>query len=147
MQTFLPEADFELSVRALDSRRLIKQVLETQQIITIIENKKGAWSRHPACLMWADHVPCLALYGLTAAKEYTRRYGKIHACVANIKPYGKNSATYPWWFGDIRLHRSHRANLLRKDRLYYRQYRKTCRPDEPYWWPVKLVEGRITYIE
>ena len=147
MQTFLPYDDFERSVRALDSRRLIKQVLEVQQIITIITRQQGAWKRHPAVLMWKDHVPCLALYGLIAAKEYTRRYGKIHACVANIERYAKSSVEYPWWFGDIRLHRSHRANLLRKDRIYYRWYRKSCRPDEPYWWPVKLVKGEIIINE
>ena len=143
MQTFLPYPDFELSVKSLDSRRLIKQVLEVQQIITIITNKQGAWKNHPAVLMWKDHVPCLALYGLIAAKEYTRRYGKIHACVANIKPYATYKPKMPWWLGDTRLHRSHRANLLRKDRLFYRRYNKGCRPDEPYWWPVKLVEGEL----
>ena len=44
---------------------------------------------------------------------------------------------YPPWFGDEKIHSSHRSNLLRKDPEFYGQY-KWNEPDNlPYVWPIK----------
>ena len=36
MQTFLPDADYELTAQALDNRRLNKQILEGYQILKVL---------------------------------------------------------------------------------------------------------------
>jgi hypothetical protein len=40
----------------------------------------------------------------------------------------------PWW-GDERLHASHRSNLLRKDPAHYGRFGWAEPPDLPYFWP------------
>ena len=44
---------------------------------------------------------------------------------------------YPPWFGDERVHASHRSNLLRKDSEFYGQYGWKESSDLPYFWPVE----------
>jgi hypothetical protein len=38
MQTFLPYKDFDLSAKALDNKRLNKQILEGYQILNVLGN-------------------------------------------------------------------------------------------------------------
>ena len=52
MQTFVPFADFEKSMRTLDSKRLGKQRVEVIQIVRALTVPGYAWSSHPAVLMW-----------------------------------------------------------------------------------------------
>ena len=44
---------------------------------------------------------------------------------------------YPPWFGNEKVHASHRSNLLRKDSEFYGKYNWKESPDLPYFWPVK----------
>ena len=41
----------------------------------------------------------------------------------------------PRWLGDERLHRSHRAALVRKDPERYGRLFPDADPAEPYFWP------------
>jgi hypothetical protein len=52
VQTFTPYADFEASLRALDTKRLGKQQVEVIQIVRPLTVPGYAWSSHPAVLMW-----------------------------------------------------------------------------------------------
>jgi len=40
----------------------------------------------------------------------------------------------PNWLGNEKFHSSHRANLLRKDFLYYSQFEWSENPESPYVW-------------
>ena len=40
----------------------------------------------------------------------------------------------PSWLGNETFHSSHRANLLRKDFLYYSQFEWSENPESPYVW-------------
>jgi hypothetical protein len=42
--------------------------------------------------------------------------------------------TMPFWFGDDDFHKSHRANLLRKDAIYYGAHGWNDDPELPYRW-------------
>ena len=44
---------------------------------------------------------------------------------------------YPPWLGDENFHASHRSNLLRKDKEYYKQFNWKESDDLPYIWPVR----------
>lgn len=64
MQTFLPIADFEQSLKCLDYRRLGKQRVEAKQILNVLSpdyDKKG-WRNHPAVLMWKGYEESLKYY-------------------------------------------------------------------------------------
>ncbi|MFL6108162.1 MAG: pyrimidine dimer DNA glycosylase/endonuclease V [Marmoricola sp.] len=48
MQTFLPYADFEKSARALDTKRLGKQRVETIQVVRALTWEGYGWRSPPA---------------------------------------------------------------------------------------------------
>ena len=75
MQTFLPYADFKLSARVLDYKRLGKQRLEAMQLISTFlpSYKKKGWINHPARLMWRNNIGSLAEYAVTVCNEWISR--------------------------------------------------------------------------
>ena len=133
MQTFLPYADFEKSIKTLDYRRLGKQRVETFQVLNILLERtptKG-WRNHPVTLMWTGYESALQLYQNITIREWVNRGYKNNMQYEEIDP---GTVIMPDWFGNEEFHRSHRSNLLRKDFEYYSQYF-----DEPndleYYWP------------
>jgi len=139
MQTFLPYANFEKSARCLDYRRLGKQRIEAKQLLMILlgESKGTGWSNHPACKMWKGYPGALALYGYTICAEWRRRGYKdtlleyfLEHIDTNI-----NKTSYPPWVGNRKFHRSHKSNLLRKDKLYYSKYKWNVPDNLEYVWP------------
>lgn len=138
MQTFLPYADFCLTAQCLDFRRLGKQRVEAKQILLALDRPDSGWSRHPATLMWKGYERALALYGLTMCAQWVARgYGDnlLHWFAERV-PADHYTAMPPWW-GDGRLHSSHRSNLLRKDPQHYHQFGWRENAEMPYFWPTK----------
>jgi hypothetical protein len=134
MQTFLPYADLQESVRVLDYRRLGKQRVETFQVLNILLDRtptKG-WRNHPVTRMWSGYESALQVYQNYTIQEWINRGYKNNMQFEEILI---PSPQMPSWFGDEEFHRSHRSNLLRKDYEYYSQFF-----DEPtdleYSWPV-----------
>lgn len=133
MQTFLPYADYEKSAKVLDFRRLGKQRLEAYQIYSTITQNRTAWAKHPAVKMWGGYELALAYYYNTIREEWVKRgYNNTMPEIV----IGCRQIQNPFWFGDERLHASHRSNLLRKDRECYSQFGWTEPDDLPYFWPV-----------
>lgn len=132
MQTFLPYNDMKLSIQSLDPKRLGKQRLEAQQILNALSRTTGGWISHPATKMWRGYRAALILYRNLCIEEW------IHRGFTNtmeILPI-EDDILYPSWFGDDRIHASHRSNLLRKDPKYYGQFGWKEPNDMPYFWPV-----------
>lgn len=84
-----------LNAKLLDDKRLVKMVLETTQLLSnalFLNGEKSPYLpthlKHP-CTLWASETAgnwkWLKKYGLALAKEYTRRYKKIHKCESIIK--------------------------------------------------------------
>jgi hypothetical protein len=131
MQTFLPYPDLHRSVACLDDRRLGKQRVEAYQILKALRGETKGWVNHPATRMWEGQEPALRMYLRACILEWTRRGFHNTMEIPEIEELH----SLPWWFGDERLHGSHRSNLLRKDADYYGQYGWTECPCDPYWWP------------
>lgn len=132
MQTFLPFPDFKKSVEVLDSKRLGKQRVETYQVLNILLNRtetKG-WRNHPVTLMWTGYEAALQVYQNYTIQEWIKRGFKNTMQFENILI----EAQMPWWFGDDRLHKSHRSNLLRKNWEYYSEFFVED-PSLSYFWP------------
>ena len=60
MQVFIVGSPFE-TARALDNRRLNKQIIECQQILDALNGAK-AWSNHPCVLQYRGHEDWLQNY-------------------------------------------------------------------------------------
>ena len=154
MQTFLPYKDFTKSAKALDNKRLNKQILEGYQILRVLGNPdpKAAWRNHPAVKMWRGHEYALHTYIFEMVAEADLRGIKTINNVNNLnalyteqhKQWGMG---YPSWYNDDLIMRkvttTHRANLYRKDSFYYNDFGPdfASKSNEPccercnYYWP------------
>jgi hypothetical protein len=133
MQTFLPLADFRETAKVLDNKRLGKQRVEAYQIPRVLAGLTKGWRNHPAVKMWEGYEPALFEYGREICREWIER--------------GFNDSLYekfptarlilPDWLGDMRIHTSHQANLVRKDPDHYRRYFPEVDETMPYFWITK----------
>lgn len=147
VQTFVPYSNMYESARILDNKRLNKQLLEGRQIYNILVNNRttGGWVRHPAVLMWRNYDNALFQY-LTAIKyecdergiKTQKNWDAIQSMYDWNWSRGDNIVMPPWW-GDERIHQSHRNNLYRKDPEYYAEFIHdnfiSCCEKCNYVWP------------
>lgn len=132
MQTFLPYNDFKKSVEVLDYKRLGKQRVETFQVLNILlgrTDSKG-WVNHPVTRMWRGFEEALKVYQNFTIGEWIRRGYNNNM---SFEIVDESKLVLPFWFGDDRVHRSHRSNLLRKNFEYYSQYFSEPTNLEYYW--------------
>jgi hypothetical protein len=130
MQTFLPYKDFDKSAKALDSKRLNKQILECYQILKVLSNPdpRAGWRNHPAVKMWRGFEHLLLDYTMSMVKEANKRGIKTDKNMQNIVDLINTHAidwgfTIPAWYeDDVKMKRltiTHKANLYKKDPIYY----------------------------
>jgi len=136
MQIFLPYPDIEQSARVLDTQRLMKQRVESLQILNTIQGKSEGWRSHPAVKMVKDYPAWLCLYSIKICQEARRR-----GYVDNLLPhFEKEILTYPYiiqphWLGSY-LHKTHQSNLIRKKPDYYSSKFPNIPDNLPYFWPL-----------
>ena len=136
MQTFLPLPSFAASARVLDDVRLGKQRVEAYQIVRTLDGVTRGWRHHPAVRMWRGHETALLDYAAAVCAEWIER-GHVDTVAEKLLVHARPDAPVPPpWFGDERLHASHRSNLLRKDPDFYARWGWAEPPDLPYFWPV-----------
>ena len=149
MQTFLPYDNYAQSAKVLDRQRLGKQRVENLQIIKALTDPGYGWQNHPAVKMWRGHLGALLDYQRAICNEWTSRGYKdtclnksmlIVADITDLQLQGvpnNDEFAEPKWLGNPSLHRSHRSNLLRKNRDHYKPLFELSLPDDlPYIWPV-----------
>lgn len=137
MQTFLPYPSVIRSAACLDWRRLGNQRNEASIILRALVDGTDAWQHHPVTNMWRGYENALIVYRNSIIKEWVRRGYKNSL---PLLPHGKVVA--PPWYGDNRLHSSHRAALLRKDPEYYGRYGWREDPNMPAWYPPDSISRR-----
>ena len=120
MQTFMPFAGYAVSAQHLDWKRLVKQNLETRQILNTLCGFSKGWENHPAVTQWHGHIRSLIEYGLCINAECVKRGYKD--CADSYKIYSeyvKNipEHNYPAWMGKEEIHSSHRSRLLCKGEI------------------------------
>src|SRR5579872_3693098 len=132
MNTWLPYADLEESMKVLDRQRLGKQRVEAMQILKALRTG-GAWSKHPATLMWKGYEHWLVLYGLACCAEWRKRGYKdklFDWFKSEFPDIDWEQAATPPWFGCEPIHSSHRGRLLAKDPIHYSQFGWTDEPTD-----------------
>lgn len=158
MQTFLSEFSFRDTARALDNKRLNKQLLEGRQILTALTTGKG-WVHHPATKMWAGHECVLLDYLNEIRLEMIMRGIKTdknwsaitEIFESNPELYDHNK--WPWWWLDSAARKNivttHRGRLYEKDPDHYQDYWlafKTyrdyvCCNRCNYYWPTHRLDN------
>ena len=133
MQTFLPFKSFVNTARALDNKRLNKQILECYQILNVLSNDDphAGWRNHPAVKMWRGHELGLYTYTMAMVEEADIRGIKTENNLRNITELKKRVGQgwgdgLPVWMDDkkvmARVTTTHKANLYRKDPEYYFEF-------------------------
>jgi hypothetical protein len=156
MNTFLPYNDFKKCARILDNKRLNKQILEGTQIINIILKKVGIicdeekknWWNHPVFNLWMDKKS--KKFYLCQLIKYLDAFYDEHICRGGKHEYYENkrkdfitlSIVHEELFASSKkvlkwssnLHKCMKANLIRKDEIYYSKYFKNIKPQKGYDW-------------
>ena len=92
MQIFLPYPDIEQSAPVLDTQRLMKQRVESLQILNTLQGKSQGWRSHPAVKMVKPYQAWLCLYSIKICQEARRR-----GYQDNLLPhFEKELLTYPY---------------------------------------------------
>jgi hypothetical protein len=158
MQVFLPERNFNTAAQQLDTKRLVKQLLEGRQIMTILvgENTSKAWTNHPAVKMFYGHPDTLFNYLAAIRKEMERReykweknWDEIERMAGSIEDSGLPS----WMENEDTFYSvltTHRGRLYEKapelypqyqhESIIYRQY--ICCDRCNYYWPTHPKKER-----
>lgn len=105
------------------------------------------WQHHPAAVMWSDNVLALLAYQEATCDEWEAR-GYLDTCREKTRAlvldhqrreagWGRivPVALHPSWWGDDRIHASHRANLVRKLPERYLLLWPNTQPINGYIWP------------
>lgn len=133
MQTFLTSTNSLECAQSLDNKRLNKQILEGYQILNVLSgrSKGGGWRNHPAVLMWKGYEHGLWKYIESMVQIANLRGIKTENNVKNLNTLYAECAEdwgteHPAFWRDehkvMRIITTHRANLFRKDPLYYAKY-------------------------
>lgn len=151
MQTFVPFDNFEDSASVLDNKRLNKQLLEGRQIYKILASNqlKGAWVNHPAVKMWRGFDNALFEYLRVIKDEclyrniQTEKNWNALTEMHDGNWYRGNNIVMPNWWGNDKVHESHRNNLYVKDPTHYDMFvndqRQTCCDRCNYFWPTHKI--------
>lgn len=155
MQTFLPFACVDRSLRRLDHKRLHKQLTEAIQILRVLQAlKRGetpGYSNHPAILMWRGHEEFLRFYACRCSvviKETTKRVsdGQPYDTVKRDQALREELGGWveealtpnaPAWLGSDAFHGPHRASLYRKNPEFYAEFKPDAEIWQDYYWPVR----------
>lgn len=158
MQVFLSEYSFAGSAQVLDTKRLVKQLLEGRQIMTILANESpsGAWRNHPAVKMFRGHERTLYAYLYAIKDEMIARKYKWEKNWEVIQDtYMRNflneKQDAPEWMLNEEFDRviiTHRGRLYEKAPELYPQYKSeyniykdyVCCERCNYYWATHVVK-------
>lgn len=158
MQVFMSEFVFDDTAQVLDTKRLVKQLLEGRQIMSVLagEQNGNGWKNHPAVRMFEGYEKALYAY-LKAIKNemQTRGYKweKNWEVIEDLysRHFKNETQGYPLWMRDPetwkRVMITHRGRLWEKDPAHYAHYEGeghifmdyVCCPGKcTYYWPTHV---------
>ena len=149
MQVFIPEFDFAESAEVLDTKRLVKQLLEGRQILQTLVGESVGWKNHPAVKMFDNHEGVLYNYLKANRDEMQERGYKWQNNwieIERIKHTYLNAQSFslPQWMEDDRFSRlvtTHRGRLYQKAPELYPQYESESKD----FMELVCCPGKCTY--
>lgn len=139
--TLLPLADFAASASVLDDARL--RSCMSASLFLLKRFQRGQTPTRPPGLLWHGYVPALATLGLYYAAEVAHRETRQPLQYAQLHEIWKASRTFrkptvlPYWFGDSKLHLSHKRWLVKQDKSYKKKFPGVKSGD--LWFPQRKV--------
>lgn len=139
MNVFIVGSPLETAM-ALDNRRLIKQILECQQILDAIRGK-AAWRNHPCTNQYREHTRWLQCY----------MYCLSHYKSANLGSAVKASEYCEMMkppFHTEEFFNQMKRRLYTKDKVHYSQWAHFGESQENWYWSpseqkiIKYVNGK-----
>jgi Pyrimidine dimer DNA glycosylase len=158
MQTFITDYPENLwGANNLDTKRLVKQLLEARQIMSALAGETQGWIFHPAVKMWRKKEQLLYFYAVAVAREMDRRDYKWELNFLKLcESYEKILECRPVFnetFTPIELKNiiyTHRGRLYEKDPISYFKWFTytdyklyTCCERCNYYWPTHFSDKRI----
>lgn len=165
MQVFLPENTFAKSAQVLDTKRLVKQLLEGRQIMNVLagEQNGNGWKNHPAVRMFEGYENALYAYLRAIRNEMESRgykWEKNWEVIEDLynRHFQNELQGYPFWMLDSemwnRIMITHRGRLWEKDPIHYAEYEDeghifmnyVCCPDKgcTYFWATHKEDSLAT---
>jgi hypothetical protein len=143
MQTFLIDFDMDKNAKSLDNKRLGKQRLESLQIASCLLEKETRWKNHPAVKMWKGYENYLMMEYISAIfSEWENKGFKNEKCKIwyDRLMFFINNQIFifikkPDWLTEEFIE-SHRSNLIRKNKEFYRPLFPNTKEGLEYIWPV-----------
>lgn len=139
MNVFIIGSPFE-TARALDMRRLNKQIIECQQILDALNGKK-AWSHHPCTLQYKGYERWLMNYMACLLRYKCGEYGRAEVsskwCKQDTPPFHTEE-----FFAQMK------RRLYTKDSIHYSQWADLGTSGENWYWSpteqkiIKYVNGK-----
>jgi Pyrimidine dimer DNA glycosylase len=154
MQTFITDwPTLNYGLEHLDRKRLVKQLLETRQIMAALSGDSKGWVNHPATKMWYGKEDTLFDYAMQNANELEKLGYKFKLNLSWIMEFYNDivetRSTNDKW-DDRELDRviyTHRGRLYEKDPIYYAQWvnfsdfkKYVCCERCDYYWPTHIWE-------
>lgn len=114
MQVFIVGSPFE-TARALDKRRLNKQIIEVGQILDALNGAK-AWSNHPCVLQYRGHEKWLENYRACLLRYYHGEIDRASTSNGWCETIGKPPFHTQEYFDQMK------RRLYAKDSIHYAQW-------------------------
>ena len=140
MQVFMPYMNPFDTARALDKRRLNKQIIECSQILRAIGDRNAPWANHPIVAMWRRFKVWLQLYS-----KCLQYYRDGYESTAQL--YGEGCLDCKPDFLTEEFCVQHRRRLYTKDPQLYAQWARYGCSDENWYYTedgrlIKYVNGK-----
>lgn len=123
MHTFLPKINFHASLRLLRDEELHQQRLDGLKVLEYLKDEDDD-PEDPCAESWRGFEYGLIVYTLAACSVWRLERRKTCSVWKEIKALEKGDPrkvyALPSWVGDIDVHRSHRAELIRRAPSFYR---------------------------
>lgn len=150
MQTFVTFKDWARTAQSLNNKHCGKQRLEALQTMRQLIHGEGGYPHHPVNLMWRGYEYALGVYGMQVSMEWHthRRFAdtiffEFKREIEFLRTQNPDVAfASPPWRADADVMRSHRSNLVRKEKEgmvpegFYSKKFPGQSPDWAYLWPV-----------
>lgn len=137
MQVFIIGSPLE-TARALDKRRLNKQIIECKQILDALQGNE-AWGNHPAVLQYRGHEQWL--------RHYMTCLNSVMCGADDIARIASNEAdeVRPYWHCKD-YYEQMKRRLYTKDTEHYKRWAHLGASDENWYWSdgvfIKYVDGK-----
>jgi hypothetical protein len=133
MKILFPKSSILGSVRTLDNKTLDRQRADAYRVLKILRNPNHPSNLLPIVKMWKGCETVLNIYFNMCCQEYVRRGFRNGLSTIRVNIGNLN---WPSWFGDDKIHSSHRSYLLYVNPEYYAQYKWEDKPSRDVLYPV-----------